>query len=711
MTRLGAGRVTLSTAVAAGIAAGASGVLLAASWLGSVLLAVAAVVGLVSVIILLRYPWAAATALVVAEASNVQQNLPHGALILYFLAGLATCAILLGIYRGTVRPAWSPVFLFALLYLAARALSLLVATDLTQGGEAIAEATKELVYLVVVTILLSSIRRPGVVKALVSVIGLLAGLSLIQEFVFDNSTTFYGFSQVPFDVDLGGATGRHSGPYGYEDVVGWGQTLVLFLPLALSLWVDRSAGRTRWLFLGVTLSILGGLYLTQSRGAYLALCFAVAVWLVAAGRARLLRFAPLVLLVLLIPGVGSRLATLTAVGEATSGGGGDVSLIERIAVQRDAVAMFTEHPALGVGAGNFLVVQPDYQRESGAVTARPLPVHNTYLQIAAESGMVGLAAWLLFFGCAVFVTVRALIIYRRLKAPAVAEPGQWIAVGVLAGLAGFALAALFVPLTQGRTLMSVIAIGAAVDVQARRAAEATRPAGEYPSRPAPPVAAIAGRIVGAPLVHAGALFVVLLVAGAFLLPLRDQVWVATASAQVVPRVQDRSKANAYEYDLLTRGMTLPTYVRVVAAAVRPDSALSEQPGTLQAGNVRVSVETRPSTAVITVRTWGKDAAQAEKAARDALTDGRAAIAALNDSYVLTPVPAATAVVRQDGPLHVSRAGALLGAAMLAATGYWLLRRRTRAPATPAPAGPTTAVPTSTGSHSAPAGDAPLVGER
>ena len=701
----------LSTTVAAGIAAASAGVLLAAGRLGDPLLAVAAIGGLVLVVVLIRHPWAAATALVVAEASNVQQNLPHGALILYSLAGLATCAILLGLFRGTVRPAWSPVFLFALLYLAARTLSVLVATDFAEGGEAVAEATKELVYLVVVTILLSSVRGPGVVKALVSVIGLLAGLSLVQEFVFDNSTTFYGFSQVPFDVDLGGATGRHSGPYGYEDVVGWGQTLVLFLPLALSLGVDRSAGRNRWFFLGVTLTILGGLYLTQSRGAYLALGVAVAVWLVAAGQARLLLFAPLGLLLLPLPGVGSRLATLTAVGEATSGGGGDVSLIERIAVQRDAVAMFAEHPILGVGAGNFLVVQPEYQRESGALTARPLPVHNTYLQIAAESGMVGLAAWLLFFGCAVFVTVRALIIYRRLKARAGAEPGQWVAVGVLAGLTGFAFAALFVPLTQGRTLMSVIAIGAAVDVQARRAAQVSLPAGGYPSRPAPPVAAIFGRMVRAPLVHAGVLFVILLAAGAFLLPLRDQVWAASASAHVVPRVQDRSKANAYEYDLLTRGTILPTYVRVVAAAIRPDSALSEQPRPIQAGNVRVSVETVPNTTVITVRTWSSDAAEAERAARDALTGGRAAIAALNDSYVLTPVPAPTAVVRQDGPLHVNRAGALLATTMLAATGYWALRRRARSTATASPVGPPTGDPPPTGPHSAPAADAPMVGRR
>jgi O-antigen ligase len=610
---------------------------------------------------------AAVATLVAVEASNVSTIVgKRGGLSLYLVAlAIATGFLAVGVLTRRIRPVWSPVFLLFAVYVAARAASVFTAFDPALAWTAVGEDAKRLVYLVVVATLLAALAGEGVVSGtLVTVIALLAGLSLVQEFALSNATTFGGLSQVPIGEDLGGTTARHSGPYGEADVVGWGKAQVLILPVALSL---CAVGPRRWRWVAAALAIAGGIYLTQSRGAYLALGFAVVVWLVAAGRryARLLRFAPLVLLVaLLIPGVGSRLATLGALQEATVGGGGDASLVERVAVQRDALEMFAQRPNLGVGAGNFLVAQPDFQRESGLVVARPLVVHNSYLQVAAEGGAIGLAGWLLFYGAALFVAYRALILFRRMGADELGVRGRWLAVGVLGGLAGFALATLFVPLNQVRTLLSLVAVGAALDIRARR--EARRR--ERDGAPLPPgrSARERGRQVAArPAVRAAGAFVLLAVAGAILLPLRERpVWVADVSAAVVPRVQDRSAASAYEYDLLSRGTLVPTYAAIVADARGPTHGS------------RVRVSSAPVAALIVVSAGSADRAVAERTAREVLDRGRTYVASAGGRYVLVPVDAPAAVTRRPGPLLPGRLALLLGVcAAVAAGGYGLSRAR------------------------------------
>jgi O-antigen ligase len=674
-------RRLLSAATAALIVAAVTGLFALAVRLGSPVIAPLAMIAIGAPVLMIRYPWTAVAVLVGAEACNISTVAGrHGSLILYALMATAGVAILVGLRRGTIRLAWSPVFLFAALYLGTRALSLLVATDLGAGLAAVAESAKLLVYLVVVTILIAGTgRSASVAKVLVLVIAFLAGLSVIQEFVFHNSTTFWGLSQVPFNVDLGGATPRHSGPYTAADVVGWGKVQVTFLPLAMSLLAYRAKGPSRWVWGAATAAILGGIYLTQSRGAYVALALAVAVWLVAAGRGylRLLKFAPAALLILaLVPGVGSRLATLVLLGEASRGGGVDQSLVERAALQRDAFAMIDQHPGLGVGAGNFLVVQPEYQRDSGRAATSSIPVHNSYLLVAAEGGVLGLAAWLLFYGCAAFVTLRSLIIFRRLGARGPPGPGGTLAVGVLAGLAGFALATLFVPLTQVRTLMSVVALGAALDITARRAAAAAGPQERHDAQRSATAARPWRRILRSPALHGSAVFITLLVVGSVALPLRQSVWGADATAQVVPRTGDRSLANAYEYDLLSRGTLVPTYAGIVSDRLRAGTGAGPDAAELRHHDVQLTVSAVPSAALITVSAAGPRRAVAVRTAHESLDRARAYVASINDLYVLVPVPGPDAVVRADGGFRTGPVSALLvTSAAVAAVVYGVVRRR------------------------------------
>jgi O-antigen ligase len=82
------------------------------------------------------------------------------------------------------------------------------------------------------------------------------------------------------------------------------------------------------------------------------------------------------------------------------------AVIERMAHWQAAVGMFTDHPWLGVGIGNYPVAYPQY-----AVGRWRDPLghaHNYYLNIAAEAGILGLGAYLLLFGACFVVAWRTI---------------------------------------------------------------------------------------------------------------------------------------------------------------------------------------------------------------------------------------------------------------------------------------------------------------
>ena len=67
--------------------------------------------------------------------------------------------------------------------------------------------------------------------------------------------------------------------------------------------------------------------------------------------------------------------------------------------------MFADHPVLGVGIGNYAAVYPAYALPRWS---DPLGhAHNYYLNVAAETGLVGLAAYLVLWGAAFWQGWRA----------------------------------------------------------------------------------------------------------------------------------------------------------------------------------------------------------------------------------------------------------------------------------------------------------------
>jgi O-antigen ligase len=79
---------------------------------------------------------------------------------------------------------------------------------------------------------------------------------------------------------------------------------------------------------------------------------------------------------------------------------------ERKELMMDALQTIARNPVFGVGAGNFMTYR--YQVLGAGHHKHWLPAHNTYLQIAAENGIVGGLIYLMLIGSILLTTFKVL---------------------------------------------------------------------------------------------------------------------------------------------------------------------------------------------------------------------------------------------------------------------------------------------------------------
>jgi O-antigen ligase len=154
----------------------------------------------------------------------------------------------------------------------------------------------------------------------------------------------------------------------------------------------------RWWWIAGGVILGGGLYLTFRRAAPAAVCFGALALGAVLGRARWALGAggagAGALLLLLFTGAGRE-----RVGEAA------LALHERAEIYRAALALWADHPWLGVGHGDYQAAIAGYAAELPEVLHTS--AHNLWLQILAETGSVGLAGFMLAVGAALFRAGRA----------------------------------------------------------------------------------------------------------------------------------------------------------------------------------------------------------------------------------------------------------------------------------------------------------------
>ena len=104
------------------------------------------------------------------------------------------------------------------------------------------------------------------------------------------------------------------------------------------------------------------------------------------------------------------------------------ALIERQAHWQAALNMLTAHPWTGVGFSNYQPVYEQYR-----LLNWPMPLghaHNIYLNVAAETGIIGLGLYLVLWASVFVVTFRATRQAMGLdRAVAVGLMGAWVYLG------------------------------------------------------------------------------------------------------------------------------------------------------------------------------------------------------------------------------------------------------------------------------------------
>ena len=573
---------------------------------------------------------------------------------------LAVVVLLIILARRRARLAWSPVLLGVVILFAGFCVTLISTDDPVTSEALLSSRSRDLFYFAVVyALLLATDEITRAVKGIVLILAALAGLTVVHEFVLHNNGDLYGLSRVPLVQEGGAFTPRHAGTS--SDVNFWARLLILVSPLALSLWSIASRRPQRLLWAGCALALLAGVYLTQSRGGFIALFVAVIGWMwFAGGRYRKsLLLAPVAVAVLVpLTGIASRLGTLSAITTSSGIAGADVSVVTRKRLQLDALQMFLDSPITGHGIGSYGAIFHRYDRLSDYYQPVDIVVaaHNLYLEQAADGGVVLLLAWSVFVGCVLFCAIRA----RMLAARAGDLPTGRLALGVVAGLVGWLLASVFLHLSDFRALLVVAALAAALDVHARR----------LTIQPVLP----AGRVVRAPsrpFQLSVATLAALSLAGLVLSLTTGRVeYRNEATLAVVPAASGPSGSAAYQLDVVSRGVIVPTLATLLDYSL-PMADLARYSGSSVAdASVSVGPSSLGGALLVTVTAPKRASANALGTASVALAKSR--VDALDTSYQLTGEMAG---VRAVAP--VRRWLALPFGLSLAAAGLILLRTTRR----------------------------------
>lgn len=258
---------------------------------------------------------------------------------------------------------------------------------------------------------------------------------------------------------------RGGGDPNYEAA---GYVAALFLAGGL-LSVLRGAGR-RLALVATMMLVTFGFFATQSRGGLLALGFASLFALIVTPRhrGRILG---------LIAAAGAGLAAFLssnpeALARITQAGGGGSGRVDLWTV---AWRIFQAHPVVGTGLDSFQRIAPRYVLEPGPLThvrviaESPHVVHNTYLQLLAETGIVGLTIFVVI----IVASLRSSWLAAR-RFDAIGQHGQAnLARALLTGTAGILAAMFFISDATSYQLWILFALGPVMLTMARATATAT----------------------------------------------------------------------------------------------------------------------------------------------------------------------------------------------------------------------------------------------
>jgi putative inorganic carbon (hco3(-)) transporter len=346
--------------------------------------------------------------------------------------------------------------------------SLLYAPDKDAVVASLSNYVKDaLIALVVVALLKKPYQFRQVIYTLL-IIGAFIGSISVHQYVTKNFRSDYGGFAVAEYMNIVENTNdyRLSGPVGDPNF--FAQVMVVLALLGVERLVHDKRLLVKilaaWCAAVSTLTVV----FTFSRGATVALVLSLMIFF------WIYRLKPAQLVTVLVVGIAlllyapqtyfERVLTIRDILPTSDGQinvRSDRAIQGRASENLTAWVMLSQHPFLGIGLNNFSSLYQEYTKTLGlAPSASNRSPHNLYLEVAAETGFVGLAVFLLMIGLAVRSILYAMRKFRELGLEDYAN----LATGFAIAFIGYLFSAVFVHAAYPRYFYLLLGIAYALPV-------------------------------------------------------------------------------------------------------------------------------------------------------------------------------------------------------------------------------------------------------
>ena len=347
----------------------------------------------------------------------------HPSMMVLGLCLIGGCSLLLNLVRDRQRQlVWAPVnryiLLYAAVYLAGTLFSVNLRGSLGPGLLSVAF----ILFAVVLGSAVINQRQLDTLVALMVLAGTVVSFYGILQYIFR-----WGYQSAAWvDSDMFSGI-EFRVPSTLENPNMLGQYLILAIPLGGSSLLGAKDWGRRLFYLCCCGIMCLCMILTFSRGAWLGLLFAGAVFVVLLNP-RLILLAPFALIALYFVLPDTVISRFTSIGDLT-----DNSTSYRVYVWMGVLAMLKNYWLCGIGPGDaaFNAVYPAYSY-NGIVAPHS---HNLFLQIVCDAGIAALAVFLIL-----------LFVYFRMMCSALSREKDWrsrmLQIACISGVCGFMVQAM-----------------------------------------------------------------------------------------------------------------------------------------------------------------------------------------------------------------------------------------------------------------------------
>lgn len=386
-----------------------------------------------------------------------------------FIALLIVAILIQWMRSRETQKGWGRAALLVLAYGLVVFTSLLYAVNYSTAANAASDFAKNGVITVLLVIIIQNRSTFRGAMWVLVIAGIITGsISVFQYLTKTFANAYGGLGQAEIlNIVTGVDDYRISGPIGDPNF--YAQILVVIVPLAFQFMLSEKKLILRALA-AWSLAVCGlSIIFTFSRGGAVALGVVLICLLIY----RRLRPLELILIALLIIAMAAflpeqynaRLNAMTQIVTGQTDVREEASLRGRLSELSVAWKMFSQHPLIGVGVGNYPQYYQSYSRQIGLDprTENREP-HNLFLEVAAETGIIGLFVFFMVLIFSFQAIHQAWLTFKKLG---ITQYADLVAVFGIA-FVGYLTAALFIHGAYPRYLWLLVGLALSLPQVAKK---------------------------------------------------------------------------------------------------------------------------------------------------------------------------------------------------------------------------------------------------